>query len=117
MAPGIEPMPPTTAAVNPFRPAMKPMKWKMRPKTSPVMTPPRRRASDPIRNVVTMTLSTSIPIIAAASRSYDVALIALPSFVRPTSRVNTIMSANADAMTMIRSARSAAGPRRFPSTG
>ena len=28
MAPGMLPMPPTTAAVKPFRPARKPMKWK-----------------------------------------------------------------------------------------
>ena len=38
-----------------------------------------------MKNVFTITRSTSIPIIAAASRSKDVARIAFPSFVRVTS--------------------------------
>jgi hypothetical protein len=39
-----------------------------------------------MKNVRTITLSTSIPIIEAASRSYAVACIAFPSFVQLTSR-------------------------------
>ena len=67
--------------------------------------------------MITITLSTSIPIIAAASRSYDVARIALPSLVRPTKRVSAIMSANADTMTMIRISEIRRGPASMPVVG
>ena len=69
MAPGMFPMPPITAAVKPLSPATKPMKWKTRSKTSPTITPAAPASTEPMKNVVTITRSTSIPIIAAASRS------------------------------------------------
>ena len=55
-----------------------------------------------MKNVATITRSTSIPIIAAASRSYDVARIALPSAVRFTSSVSATINTTAETMTMIR---------------
>ena len=55
-----------------------------------------------MKNVDEMTRSTFTPIIAAASRSNDVARIALPSCVRATNSVSTIMSATAAATTRIR---------------
>ena len=66
------------------------------------MTPAAPARIEPIRNVATITRSTSIPIIAAASRSYAVARIAFPSVVRPTSSVSAIISENAATTTRIR---------------
>ena len=48
--------------------------------------------TEPMKKVEAMTRSTSIPIIAAASRSNAVARIAFPSFVRATSRVRATIS-------------------------
>jgi hypothetical protein len=72
------PMPPTTAAVKPFRPARKPMKWNTWLKRSPNITPAAPARREPMKKVVAITRSVSIPIIAAASRSYEVARIAFP---------------------------------------
>ena len=69
IAPGMLPMPPTTAAVKPLSPATKPMKWYTRWNTSPTMTPAAPASAEPMKNVTTITRSTSMPIIAAASRS------------------------------------------------
>ena len=55
----------------------------------------------PTRNVKAITRSTSIPIIEAASRSNDVARIALPTVVRRTSSVSATMSTTAAAITRI----------------
>ena len=62
-------MPPMTAAVKPFSPAVKPMRWKTRSKTSPNITPAAPASAEPMKKVATITLSGSMPIIAAASRS------------------------------------------------
>ena len=42
------------------------------------MTPAAPASAEPMKNVDAITRSTSMPIIAAASRSYEVARIALP---------------------------------------
>ena len=60
------------------------------------MTPAAPASAEPMKKVDTITRSTSIPIIDAASRSYAVARIALPSRVRATSSVRPTISANAD---------------------
>ena len=104
IAPGIDPIPPTTAAVKPFRPARKPMKWKIWLKTSPYITPAAPASDDPMKNVDAITRSVSMPIIDAASRSYAVARIAFPNCVRATKAVSATMSAKLP-MTTINVAR------------
>ncbi len=70
-------------------PAVKPISEKIWPKTIPNMTPPAAASAEPTKNVKEITRSTLIPIISAASRSKDVARIALPVRVRDTSHVST----------------------------
>ena len=60
------------------------------------MTPAAPASAEPMKNVEAITRSTSMPIIDAASRSNDVARIALPIFVRATSSVSPIISAIAE---------------------
>ena len=65
-------------------------------------------------NVITITRSTSMPIIAAASRSYEVARIALPICVLFTSSVSAIIRTNAEEMITIRSSEMCSGPQVIP---
>ena len=64
-------------------------------------TPAAPASAEPSTNVNTITRSMSIPIIAAASRSNEVARIALPVRVLLTRNQSTIISANAETMMMI----------------
>jgi len=59
------------------------------------MTPAAPASADPMKNVDAITRSTSIPIIDAASRSNDVARIALPIFVRATNSVRATIKSRA----------------------
>ena len=59
-------------------------------------TPPAPASAEPMTNVNTITRSMSIPIIAAASRSNDVARIALPVRVLLTRNQSTNISTNAE---------------------
>ena len=68
IAPGIEPMPPMTAAVKPLRPAMKPIVAAVGARNANI-TPAAPASAEPSTNANTITLSMSMPIIAAASRS------------------------------------------------
>ena len=56
------------------------------------MTPPAAARAEPTKKVKEITRSTLIPIISAASRSNEVARIALPVRVRETTSANTIIS-------------------------
>ena len=101
IAPGIEPMPPITAAVKPFSPETKPIETvavrgarTSRRRAGERGTEDEREHDHP---------SMSIPIIAAASRSNDVARIALPVRVRLTRNHSTIISTNAETIVMMRS--------------
>ena len=89
---------------------MKPIVWYTRSKTSPTMTPAAPARAEPSRNVTTITRSTSMPIIAAASRSCEVARIARPIWCTPTRSVNAIISASAEPMTKIRIGEMLSGP-------
>ena len=64
-----------------------------------------------MKNVFTITLSTSIPIIAAASRSKAVARIAFPSFVRVTSSQRPTIIASAAPKTTTRRIHTLSGPQ------
>src|SRR3954451_14014867 len=55
------------------------------------MTPAAPASAEPMKNVAAMTRSVSMPIIDAASRSNEVARIALPSCVRETSKMSRNM--------------------------
>ena len=92
------------------------MKWLIDPNTSPTRTPAAPASADPMKNVFTITWSTSIPIIAAASRSNAVARIALPSFVRVTSSQRPAIITKADAITMMRMIQTLSGPQLIPTS-
>ena len=67
-----------------------------------------------MKNVDEITRSTSMPIIAAASRSNDVARIAFPSCVRATNSVSATISATAEATTRIRIFQMKTSPMWMP---
>ena len=69
-----------------------------------------------MKNVVTITRSTSTPIISAASRSKAVARIAFPRRVRVTSSQRPSIIANAAAMTKIRITHTVSGPQSIPTS-
>ena len=73
-------------------PAWKPMYGQICWYAIPLKTPAAPASAEPMKNVTTITRSTSMPIIAAASRSNEVARIALPVCVRCTNSVSTIIS-------------------------
>ncbi len=95
MAPGMLPIPPITAAVKPFSPALKPISGEASARRANI-TPAAPASAEPMMNVITITRSTSMPIIDAASRSYEVARIALPICVLFTSSVSAIIRTNAE---------------------
>ena len=78
------PMPPSTAAVNALRPALKPRSKRTNPKYWPWNTPAAPASAPPIRNVIAIVWLRSTPISWAACWSWAVARIARPSRVRPT---------------------------------
>ena len=95
-------MPPITAAVKPFRPVTNPIATVVGTR-SDCSTPAAPASAEPRTNVKTITLSMSIPIIDAASRSNDVARIALPVRVLLTRNQSTSIRTNAETIVMIRS--------------
>ena len=99
-APGKLPIPPTTAAMNAYRPATNPMYGHTCWYASPLKTPAAPASAEPMKNVATITRSTSMPIIAAASRSNDVARMALPSCDRWTNSVRQTISTIVPATTI-----------------
>ena len=84
IAPGIEPIPPTTAAVNALSPAMNPIVAVTWLNSSPPMIPATPAKAEPRKNVAVMTKFTLMPSISAASRSAATARIRLPSLVNRT---------------------------------
>ena len=98
MAPGMLPMPPSTAATNALRPVIKPISGSMRGMDSATSTPPTAASAEPSAKVNAMTKSVLIPIRRATGRLNDTARIAFPIFVRWTmnSRPNIRMTANDD---------------------
>ena len=84
-------------------------------KTSPTITPAAPASAEPMKKVETITRSTSIPIIAAASRSKAVARIALPSRVlRDKQRQQRSSAPPTSAITMIRTREMLSGPQWMP---
>ena len=113
IAPGIEPIPPITAAVNPFKPAMKPIDTVVGTRSANI-TPAAPASAEPSTNVKTITRSMSMPIIAAASRSNEVARIALPVRVRFTRNQRRIIRTKAETIVMIRSRGTRTSPMLKP---
>ena len=67
--------------------------------------------------MTTITRSTSIPIIDAASRSNEVARMAFPVRVCATNTVSTILSPSADRIVRIRGIETFSGPSWIPLIG
>ena len=78
------------------------------------ITPAAPASAEPRTNVKTITRSMSMPIIAAASRSYEVARIALPVRVLLTRNHSTTISTNAETIVMIRSSGTCTLPMSKP---
>ena len=92
MAPGMLPMPPSTAAVKAFSPGMKPVYGLIRPYCTPNSTPAAPPMAPPIRKVSEMIRLTLMPIRLAAAWSSATARMAVPIFVRFTSSVEHAQS-------------------------
>ena len=69
IAPGSEPIPPTTAAVKALSPARKPIVFVTWLNSSPAITPATPASAEPRKNVAAIVRFTLMPIISAASRS------------------------------------------------
>src|SRR6201985_1969835 len=78
IAPGIEPIPPTTAAVNALSPAMNPIVLVTWLNSSPPMIPATPARAEPRKNVAVMTKFTLIPSISAATRAAPTAPLLPP---------------------------------------
>ena len=104
-------MPPITAAVKPLSPARNPIEGKVGARSAK-STPAAPASAEPSTNANTITRSMSMPIIAAASRSCDVACIALPVLVRVASTQRSAIRTKAATMMMIRSS----GTRTLPTS-
>ena len=108
-APVMLPIPPRTAAVNAFRPALKPrLNW-IAPKYRPGDHAAAPASADPMKNVIAIVRLMSTPISCAASRSWAVDRIACPSRVRQTNSCSATISTSATTiMKMFRHADAAA---------
>ena len=91
-APGSEPMPPSTAAVNAFTPGRKPSEKFTTPYCSTYIAPATAASAAPMTKVIEIVRSTSTPISAAILRSCSQARWARPRLVRCTSHQNTTSS-------------------------
>jgi hypothetical protein len=100
--------------VNPLSPARKPIEANVGARNAK-STPAAPARAEPRTNANTITRSMSIPIMAAASRSYEVACIALPVFVLVTSTQSTAIRTNALEMITIRSSGTRTLPTSNPS--
>ena len=69
MAPGMEPMPPSTAAVNALMPARKPMEGLITPYCMPSSTAATAASAPPMTKVMAMTVLVSMPSRRAMRRS------------------------------------------------
>jgi hypothetical protein len=78
MAPGMLPMPPSTAAVKALMPAMKPMKGFSLPMAKAISTPPTAASMAPMTKVMEMILLVSMPSRLAMRRSWEQAREAWP---------------------------------------
>ena len=81
IAPGIEPMPPSTAATNAFRPSIEPIVGEACWYAHRYRTEPIPASAEPMANVNEMVLFRLMPMSCAAPMSSDTARMALPSFV------------------------------------
>src|SRR6218665_2651611 len=95
MAPGMLPIPPSTAAVKALMPAMKPMKGLSLPMLSPISTPPTAASMAPSTKVKEITLLVSMPSRLAICMSSAQARQARPMRECAMNSVSAIISASA----------------------
>ena len=113
MAPGMEPMPPKTAAVKARIPGMEPVVGWSVGTVEHSSTPAMAASAEPMAKVVEMVWLTLMPMSWAASRSSDTARMALPVRVLPVNRVRptitrmqaATVSSTSPVMTILPSAR------------
>ncbi len=90
-APGIEPIPPNTAAVNAFMPGIEPVVGTSVGYDEHSSTPAIAASPEPIANVIDIVASTFMPISCAAPLSSEHARIALPVLVFSVNNVSPSM--------------------------
>ena len=98
IAPGIEPMPPRTAATKAFRPSMEPMVGVACAYWQQYSTEPIPASAEPMAKVKEMVAFTLMPISWAAPVSSETARMALPTLVFCTSSARAIMETTDTAM-------------------
>ncbi len=86
IAPGMLPIPPSTAAVNALRPGINPLRQLNDRLWKPSMTPAAPASIAPMAKVTTITWSTSTPMSEAVSLSSATARMARPVRERCTNR-------------------------------
>ena len=80
-APGMEPMPPSTAATKALMPGMAPVVGVSVGYAEHIRIPPIAASAEPMAKVIEMVLLTSTPMRVAAPLSSETASIACPAFV------------------------------------
>ena len=90
-APGMEPIPPKTAAVNALMPGMEPVVGTKVGYAEQRSTPAMAAKAEPMANVTEMVELTLMPMSWAAPLSSEQARIALPILVLPVNRVRASM--------------------------
>src|SRR5690606_31919068 len=102
MAPGMLPIPPSTAAVHALMPAMKPMKGLSLPMASAISTPPTAASIAPMMKVKEMIRLVSMPSKFAMRKSWEQARDARPIREYLMNNDNAIISSTVTTMIMIR---------------
>ena len=90
-APGMEPMPPNTAAVKALMPGMEPVVGMREVLNEQSSTPAMAASAEPMANVAEMVALTLMPISCAAALSSEQARMALPILLLLTKSVSAIM--------------------------
>ena len=101
-APGIEPMPPNTAAVNALMPGIEPVVGIRVGYAEQSSTPAIAARPEPMAKVSEMVVLTLMPISCAAPLSSDTARIAVPALLLLVNRVSaTIITTQITTVTMV----------------
>ena len=97
-APGMEPMPPNTAAVNALMPGMEPVVGMSDVLNEQSSTPAMAASAEPMAKVAEMVALTLMPMSCAAALSSEQARMALPILLLLTKVVNASMMTTQTAM-------------------
>ena len=94
-APGTEPMPPTTAAMNALMPGVEPAIWLMPVFLAKYSSAPTAARNEPMMNVMEITRLIFTPMSCAVSKSLDTARMDMPNLVWLMMSTSTTISTTA----------------------